>query len=75
MMLFLRAASQTHTRFQPNVASWLNDTNLWFVDNPVGTGYSYVESNDAYARNVETIASDLVELSIQVSDERIFEAE
>jgi len=50
---------------QPNVASWLNDTNLWFVDNPVGTGYSYVESDDAYARDVETIASDLVELSIQ----------
>jgi len=50
---------------QPNVASWLNDTNLWFVDNPVGTGFSYVESNAAYARDVETIASDLVELSIQ----------
>jgi len=50
---------------KPNEASWLNETNLWFVDNPVGTGYSYVESSSAYARDVETIAADLVALSIQ----------
>jgi len=50
---------------KPNAASWLNESNLWFVDNPVGTGFSYVESSSAYARDVETIASDLVELSIQ----------
>jgi len=50
---------------KPNEASWLNESNLWFVDNPVGTGFSYVESNRAFARDVETIASDLVTLSIQ----------
>jgi len=50
---------------KPNQASWVNDTNLWFVDNPVGTGWSYVESSSAFARDVETIAADLVTLSIQ----------
>jgi len=54
---------------QPNVASWLNDSNLWFVDNPVGTGYSYVDSKDALARDVETIAKDLVTMSIQFFNE------
>jgi len=50
---------------KPNEASWLNETNLWFVDNPVGTGYSYVEPYGQFAKDVETIAADLVELSIQ----------
>lgn len=50
---------------KPNEASWLDDANLWFVDNPVGTGYSYVDDSSALARDVETIAADLVALSKQ----------
>jgi len=33
---------------------------LLFIDNPVGTGYSYVTSDDAYTTNVDEIASDLL---------------
>lgn len=33
-----------------------------FVDNPVGTGYSYTERPDGYATNVATVASDMLVL-------------
>lgn len=33
-----------------------------FVDNPVGTGYSYVDSVDLYTRTNQEIADDLVSL-------------
>ena len=34
--------------------------NILFVDNPVGTGYSYCESDEAFTTNVDEIATDLV---------------
>ena len=38
----------------------LSSASLLFIDNPVGTGYSYVTSDDAYTTNVDQIASDLL---------------
>ena len=45
---------------RPRNNSWLNYANLLFIDNPVGSGFSYVTSNDAYVRNNTQIAEDLV---------------
>jgi len=45
---------------KPRENSWLEHANLLFIDNPVGAGYSYVTSNDAFVRNNTQIAVDLV---------------
>jgi len=42
------------TMYQVSVASIL------FIDNPVGTGYSYVTSDSAFTTNVHQIAQDLM---------------
>lgn len=42
--------------FQVQAASVL------FVDNPVGTGFSYTDGPDGYATNVATVASDMLVL-------------
>ena len=42
--------------------TWLKYANLLFIDNPVGTGYSYVTDQGAFARNNSQIAKDLVTL-------------
>ena len=36
--------------------------NVLFVDNPVGTGYSYCDSDSAFTKDVDEIARDLVAL-------------
>ncbi|KAK7026483.1 Retinoid-inducible serine carboxypeptidase [Halocaridina rubra] len=41
--------------------AWTKKANLLFVDNPVGAGYSYVESDTAYTTDNQQIAADLVE--------------
>ncbi|CAD5123676.1 DgyrCDS11999 [Dimorphilus gyrociliatus] len=47
---------------QPRNTTWLKLANLLFIDNPVGTGFSYVTSQDAYSTSVEQIALDLVQV-------------
>ncbi|XP_066291918.1 retinoid-inducible serine carboxypeptidase-like isoform X1 [Branchiostoma lanceolatum] len=47
---------------QPRNTTWLSAANLLFIDNPVGTGYSYVTDRNAYATNVSMVATDLVTL-------------
>jgi serine carboxypeptidase 1 len=42
--------------------SWIRYANLLFIDNPVGTGYSYVSNSNAYSKNNKQIAKDLVQL-------------
>ena len=40
----------------------VNYVNVMFVDNPVGTGFSYVDSRSKLTSNNKQIASDLVEM-------------
>lgn len=40
--------------------SWLKYANLLFIDNPVGSGFSYTTSDDAFVKNNTQIAEDLI---------------
>ncbi|KAB0800564.1 hypothetical protein PPYR_06304 [Photinus pyralis] len=40
--------------------TWVNDVNLLFIDNPVGTGYSYVDDKKYLTTTNKQIADDLV---------------
>ncbi|KAI0108162.1 alpha/beta-hydrolase [Daldinia grandis] len=44
---------------QYNNGSWNEFANLLFVDNPVGTGYSYVDTN-SFVQNLDDMASQFV---------------
>ncbi|XP_051905680.1 retinoid-inducible serine carboxypeptidase [Hippocampus zosterae] len=47
---------------KPRNSSWVQAANLLFVDNPVGSGFSYCDKPDCYATNVATVASDMLTL-------------
>ncbi|XP_002160212.1 retinoid-inducible serine carboxypeptidase [Hydra vulgaris] len=47
------------SNLNPRQNTWVKISNLLFVDNPVGAGFSYVTNPDAYTRNVTQIAEDL----------------
>ncbi|XP_023123199.1 retinoid-inducible serine carboxypeptidase [Amphiprion ocellaris] len=47
---------------EPRKASWVQAASVLFVDNPVGTGFSYTERPDGYATDVATVASDMLVL-------------
>lgn len=42
--------------------TWVDRANLLFVDNPVGTGFSYVDDASLFTTNNDQIARDLVSL-------------
>lgn len=42
--------------------SWVKDANVLFVDNPVGSGFSYVEDASAFASNNTQIGTDFVQV-------------
>lgn len=42
--------------------TWVKDMNVIFIDNPVGTGFSYVDNNRYLTVTNREIANDLVEL-------------
>ncbi|XP_044259031.1 retinoid-inducible serine carboxypeptidase-like [Tribolium madens] len=46
----------------PRNTTWINNYNVLFVDNPVGTGYSHVDSSTYLATNNKQIAQDFIEL-------------
>lgn len=46
----------------PRNSSWAQVASLLFVDNPVGTGYSYTTDSAAFAKDVDTVASDMLVL-------------
>ncbi|KAM9844054.1 retinoid-inducible serine carboxypeptidase [Aulostomus maculatus] len=47
---------------QPRKDSWVQAASVLFVDNPVGTGFSYTDRPDAYATDVSVVASDMLVL-------------
>ncbi|XP_049717268.1 retinoid-inducible serine carboxypeptidase [Elephas maximus indicus] len=50
------------SNLQPRNTTWLQSASLLFVDNPVGTGFSYVNASDAYTKNLDMVASDMMVL-------------
>lgn len=50
------------TNLQPRPITWLSAANLLVLDQPVGTGYSYVDDLSLLTTDVAQIASDLVTL-------------
>ncbi|XP_014235676.1 retinoid-inducible serine carboxypeptidase-like [Trichogramma pretiosum] len=46
-------------QLRPRNHSWVKDYNVLFIDNPVGTGFSYVEDLSLLATNNRQIAKDL----------------
>ncbi|XP_073942163.1 venom serine carboxypeptidase-like [Choristoneura fumiferana] len=44
---------------KPRASSWGNIYSLLFIDNPVGSGFSYTNSKDGFVKNVDTCASHL----------------
>ncbi|XP_003384527.1 PREDICTED: retinoid-inducible serine carboxypeptidase-like [Amphimedon queenslandica] len=47
---------------QQRPTNWVQSVNILFVDNPVGTGYSYVDEDKLLTTNVTEIAQDLLTL-------------
>lgn len=47
---------------EPRKTSWVQAASVLFVDNPVGTGFSYTDKPDGFATNVATVASDMLVL-------------
>ncbi|XP_069849338.1 retinoid-inducible serine carboxypeptidase isoform X1 [Dipodomys merriami] len=50
------------SNLKPRNTTWLQSASLLFVDNPVGTGFSYVNESNAYAKDLATVASDMMVL-------------
>ncbi|XP_034568073.1 retinoid-inducible serine carboxypeptidase [Notolabrus celidotus] len=47
---------------EPRKTSWVQAASVLFVDNPVGTGFSYADRPDGYATDVSMVASDMLVL-------------
>ncbi|XP_054859426.1 retinoid-inducible serine carboxypeptidase [Eublepharis macularius] len=45
---------------KPRRTTWLQAGSVLFVDNPVGTGYSYVNDSSAYATDLCKVTSDML---------------
>ncbi|KAK6163456.1 hypothetical protein DH2020_000320 [Rehmannia glutinosa] len=54
------------TFLKPRNSTWLNKADLLFVDNPVGTGYSFVEDPKLLVKTDDEAANDLTTLLIEV---------
>ncbi|KAM0045189.1 putative carboxypeptidase C [Helianthus debilis subsp. tardiflorus] len=51
---------------RPTNLTWLKKADLLFVDNPVGSGYSYVEDEELLAKTDEEVATDLITLLTEI---------
>ncbi|KAJ1388982.1 Serine carboxypeptidase, serine active site [Sesbania bispinosa] len=51
---------------KPRSFTWLRKADLLFVDNPVGSGYSFVEDSRLFVKTDEEAATDLTTLLIQL---------
>ncbi|XP_051988380.1 retinoid-inducible serine carboxypeptidase-like [Xyrauchen texanus] len=47
---------------KPRETSWVHASSVLFVDNPVGTGYSYTDTEDALTKDVAMVATDMMVL-------------
>uniref|UniRef100_A0A8B9FTQ5 Serine carboxypeptidase 1 n=1 Tax=Amazona collaria TaxID=241587 RepID=A0A8B9FTQ5_9PSIT len=45
---------------KPRNTTWLQAASILFVDNPVGTGFSYVDDCSLFAKNLSTVVSDMM---------------
>ncbi|KAA8550290.1 hypothetical protein F0562_001974 [Nyssa sinensis] len=54
------------TDLKPRNSTWLQKADLLFVDNPVGTGFSYVEDTKLLVKTDEEAASDLTTLLVEI---------
>ncbi|XP_009372480.2 serine carboxypeptidase-like 51 [Pyrus x bretschneideri] len=54
------------TNLNPRNSTWLQKADLLFVDNPVGTGYSFVEDTSLFVKNDLEAAADLTTLLVEV---------
>jgi len=45
---------------EPRETTWVNQSSVLFIDNPVGSGYSYVDNLDALTTDVQEITDDLI---------------
>ncbi|XP_077483068.1 putative serine carboxypeptidase CPVL isoform X1 [Amblyomma americanum] len=41
--------------------TWTRTISVLYVDNPVGTGFSFTQSDDGYARNMSDVSRDMLE--------------
>eukprot|EP00743_Colponemidia_sp_Colp-15_P002093 GILK01002270.1.p1 GENE.GILK01002270.1~~GILK01002270.1.p1 ORF type:complete len:475 (-),score=74.65 GILK01002270.1:187-1569(-) len=48
-----------HVRLQQNLHSWTKMANMLYIDQPVGTGFSYVEKEEGYAVNEAMVVQHL----------------
>eukprot|EP01097_Dermamoeba_algensis_P000106 TRINITY_DN103_c0_g1_i1.p1 TRINITY_DN103_c0_g1~~TRINITY_DN103_c0_g1_i1.p1 ORF type:complete len:503 (-),score=105.44 TRINITY_DN103_c0_g1_i1:132-1640(-) len=49
----------------PNPGSWNTEFSLLYIDNPIGTGFSFTLSNDGFVSNQEEVGRDLYSFLIQ----------
>ncbi|KAF8022397.1 hypothetical protein BT93_F0052 [Corymbia citriodora subsp. variegata] len=54
------------TNLKPRKSTWLQKADLLFVDNPVGTGCSFVEDPKLFVKTDEEAATDLCTLLIEI---------
>ncbi|KAL6506434.1 hypothetical protein OROGR_024615 [Orobanche gracilis] len=59
------------TYLKPRNSTWLKNADLLFVDNPVGTGYSYVEDTSLLVKSDYEAAADLTTLLIEVFNRNV----
>ncbi|XP_023293517.2 venom serine carboxypeptidase [Lucilia cuprina] len=55
-----------HGKLQKRNYTWSKTHNLIFIDNPVGTGFSFTDSDDGYARNEKDVGHNLHEAMQQL---------
>ncbi|BAT90485.1 Serine carboxypeptidase-like 51 [Vigna angularis] len=62
-----------NTDLKPRNSTWLKKADLLFVDNPVGTGYSFVEDKKLFVKTDVEAATDLTTLLIELfnKDEKL----
>lgn len=53
--------SVTESGLEPRKYSWHKNHNLIYIDNPVGTGFSFTDDDAGYAKNEKDVGRDLYE--------------